>query len=211
MSKIHAGLSNQDILTGDPSSYHLVKVTTCAVSGQLATDACYHDAMNYGVVTDYWAEGTQPTVSCQMHVTQTVCADTGMIASEYCPNPVQQGIVTIPSGHPLYSLLGTQYQSVIEEYLGTAAANSNTVCTLHNAENRGATLSPATSQLISDAQQLLIAANNLLGGMDAGGGQYAAVTGAMAALRNIIDGNNPSQTEIASAMTALTQAMAGIY
>ena len=211
MSKIHAGLSNQDILAGDPSTYHLTKVTTCAVSGQLATDACRNDAMGYGVVTDYWAEGTQPTVSCQMHGIQTVCADTGMIASAYCPNPVQRGVVTIPAGHPLYSLLGTQYQSVIEEYFGVAAASSNTVCTWHNAENGGQTLSPATEQLISDAEQLLAAANSLLGGMEAGGAQYEAVVQSMISLQGIIEGGNASQTEIASAMTALTQAMAGIY
>ena len=211
MSKIHAGLSNQDILAGDPSTYHLTQVTTCVVSGQLATDACRQDSHGYGVVTDYWAEGTQPTVSCQMHVSQTICADSGMIATEFCPNPVTQGVITIPTGHPLYSLLGTQYQSVIEEYFGTAAASSNTMCTWHNAENRGSVRSPATTQLISDAEQLLAAAGSLLGGLDTGSGQYAAVYQAMISLRGMIDEENPSQTEIASAMTVLTQTMAGIY
>ena len=48
MSKIHEGLANKDILEGSASDYGLVKVTTCAVSGQLATEACRNDAMGYG-------------------------------------------------------------------------------------------------------------------------------------------------------------------
>ena len=130
MSKIHQGLPKKEILEGDPRDYGLVKVTTCVVSGQLATDACRNDAMGYGVVTDWWAKGTEPTVSCQMHTTQTVCSETGMLASPYCPNPVNRGVVTIPSGHPLYNLLG-QYQSVIEEYLGSTAVYSSVTCNVH--------------------------------------------------------------------------------
>ena len=107
MSKIHQGLSNRDILEGSASDYGLVKVTTCAVSGQLATDACRSDAMGYGVVTDYWKAGTEPTVSCQMHTTQTICSVSGLLASPYCPDTVTRGVLTIPSGHPLASFIGT--------------------------------------------------------------------------------------------------------
>ena len=210
MSKIHQGLENKDILDGDPSNYGLVKVTTCAVSGQLATEACRNDQMGYGVVTDWWANGTQPTVSCQMHTTQTVCADTGMLASQYCPNPVQKGVVTIPPGHPLYNLLGTKYQDVIEEYLGTAVS-ANTVCTWHNEENRGQAAGPGATQQFGDANQLLDSAETQLAGMDPGLPQYQAIRNAADYLRMLIGGDSPDQGAVMSAMTTLMQAMGGIY
>ena len=211
MSKIHSGLSNRDILEGSASDYGLVKVTTCGVSGQLATDACRNDAMGYGTVTDWWKDGTQPTVYCQMHVSQTVCADSGMPAGPYCPDPVTQGVITLPAGHPLYNYLGTRYQDVIEQYLGTAAASSGAVCTWHTEGNRGTGVSPATSRLIADAESLLASARTMAAGMDPDGAQVQAVAQAAARLQAIISEDNPSQTEIASAMSTLTQALAGIY
>ena len=211
MSKLHANLPNRDILEGSPSDYRVVRVETCTVSGQLATDACRHDAMGYGTTVDYWAEGTQPTVYCQMHGTETVCADTGMLASPWCPNPVQRGVITIPTGHPLYSFLGTKYQEVLEQYLGTAAASSGSVCTYHNAENQGAGVSPTTAALISDARLLLESAVGMLQTMDPSSGAYQAINSTAAMLESVIMQEAPSQSDVATAMAMLTQAMAGIY
>ncbi|MBQ3705432.1 MAG: PBP1A family penicillin-binding protein [Clostridia bacterium] len=211
MSRLHAGLANREILEGSASDYHLVRVETCSVSGQLATDACRHDSMGYGTVTDYWAEGTQPTVYCQMHVTETVCSETGMLASPWCPAPVTRGIISIPTGHPLYSFLGTKYQEVLEQYLGTAAASSGTVCTYHNADNQGQAVSATTAALISDARILLTTAESLLQNLDPASSQWAAVNSAAAVLENIILQSAPSQSDVAAAMAQLTQAMAGIY
>ena len=211
MSKIHEGLSNRDILEGEPSNYGLVRVTTCAVSGQLATDACRNDSMGYGVVTDYWAEGTQPTVYCQMHVTQTVCAETGMPASPYCPETVERGVITLPTGHPLYSLIGTKYQEAIEQYLGLAAASSGSMCTWHNADNQGSGISATTAMLINDARSIIEQAEVQMSGMSSDSAQYMAIASAINALRGQIESDSPSQSAIAAAMAALTQAMAGIY
>ncbi len=211
MSRLHQGLSNQEILRGNASDYHVTRVETCTVSGQLATDACRQDAMGYGTTKDYWAVGKEPTVYCQMHVTETLCADTGMPASPWCPHPVNRGTISIPAGHPLYSFLGTKYQSVLEEYLGTAAAASGTVCSLHNAGNQNAGISPVTAALISDARILLGDAEEMLRSMDPAGAAYQAVNGSAAALERVISQETPTQSEVAAAMSALTQAMAGIY
>ena len=212
MSKIHSqkGLSNRDILEGDPTQYGLVKATTCAVSGQLATDACRNDAMGYGTVTDWWAQGTVPTVSCQMHVTQSVCADSGQPASPYCPSVVHKGVVTIPKGHPLYKFIGTQYESVLEEYLGAAAAYSGGVCSYHTSASSGGN-SQMNSQLITDAQTLIAQAQGMLGAMDPSGAQYQSIQSAISSLQSVISSSSPSQGDIVSAMGLLTQAMAGLY
>ena len=210
MSKIHAGLSNRDILDGDAADYGLVRVTTCGVSGQLATDACMHDAMGYGTVTDYWKAGTQPTVYCQMHVSQTLCADTGMPAGPFCPNPVTSGVITLPAGHPLYNYLGTKYQDVIEQYLGTAAAASGQLCTFHTAENQGSGISPTTARLIADARELLSGAQSMLEALDPAEGRYQSISRAADYLSGLIAAENPSQNDVAAAMSLLTQAMAGL-
>jgi penicillin-binding protein 1A len=211
MSKIHEGLSNKPILSGNASDYGCVRVETCAVSGQLATEACRNDVMGYGTVSDYWANGTQPTVYCQMHETQTICAETGMAASPYCPNPVTRGVITIPAGHPLYQFVGSRYQDVLEQYLGSVAASSGMICTYHNEYNQGQTVSPVTASLIADAQTLLVSAGTMMNGMDPSTAHYAAIYQAAIYLNSVIQQQAPSQNDVAAAMAALTQAMAGIY
>ncbi len=210
MSKIHTlkGLSNRDILEGDPSQYGLVRATTCAVSGQLATDACRNDAMGYGTVTDYWAQGTVPTVSCQMHVVQTVCSESGQIASQYCPYAVQKGVIRLPQGHPLYKFLGTGYEDELAEYLGSASAAAGT-CTYHTSSNGGNTLVQNT--LIPDAKLLISQAQAMMNSMDPSSAQYQSMQSAISYLQAVISSGAPSQSEVANAMGQLTQAMAGIY
>ena len=131
MNKIHKGLSNRDILEGSGSDYGLVKVTTCAVSGQLATDACEHDVMGYGTVTDWWAKGTEPTVYCQMHTAQEVCVESGEPAGPYCTNTETRGVISIPVGHPLYKFIGTRYEETLTEFLGTTVSTNGGYCSLH--------------------------------------------------------------------------------
>lgn len=70
----------------------MVKVQYCAISGKLATDACYHDIYYYdnakntftgsAVMTGVFAAGTQPVEKCDCHIevkydrkTQAICFD----------------------------------------------------------------------------------------------------------------------------------------
>ena len=184
------------------------------VSGQLATEACRNDVLGYGVVTDWWAKGTEPTVSCQMHTTQVICSDSKMPASSYCPHPVQAGVITIPSGHPLYNLLAQpQYKDVIEQYLGSSAAYSNTVCTMHNEYYQGPEPSgqnPDDPQSNAEARQVLAMAESMLGTLDPTSPKYQAVQNAADYLRMLLNSGG-SQEDILTAMQTLTMAMGGIY
>ena len=206
MKKIHANLSNKNILDGKPEEYGLVKVTTCAVSGQLATSACRNDAMDYGAVTDYWANGTQPTVYCQMHTAQRVCLDSGMAASAYCYNTAEKGVITIPYGHPLYQFLGTKYEDVLIEYLGESCVNASRTCTWHTSYQENQTV---TNTLIPDALMLLAQAQNHLLTMDVYSQSYSNLQSAITNLQYVISQGSPSQSEVATAMAMVTQAMAG--
>ncbi len=224
MTKIHEakGLENRDIIEANPEDLGLVKVTTCAVSGQLATEACYNDSKGYGVVTDYWYEPTVPTVSCQMHQSVVTCTQTGMLATEYCPSTATTGVVVIPSGHPL-SLYASdsQYGPVIAEYLGTASNLG--YCTLHTSYESAAGGGWADgggysdgsqgmeNALIPDARQLLQSAYDLMGSMDTSSTAYASIQSAAATLESILSGSNPGTADVAAGMAMLTQAMAGAY
>ncbi|MCL1963531.1 MAG: transglycosylase domain-containing protein [Firmicutes bacterium] len=123
MDKVHKtkALPNRDIIEEDPASLGLQKVTTCAVSGLLATDACKKDVKGYGTVTDYWAAGTAPTVYCNMHQELSICDESGMLATEYCPHVSAKSAVIIPIGHPLYDFINGN-EGTMRSYLGEFAA-----------------------------------------------------------------------------------------
>jgi len=212
MKRIHSGLPNKDILDGNPSQYGLIAVTTCAVSGQLATDACRQDAMGYGTVTDYWAADKAPTVSCQMHTTQSVCLESGQAAGPYCPMTMVQGVIRIPQGHPLYRFLGTEYESVLTEYLGNYVVSGNGgTCSLHTAYSSTGSNPVVQNTLIPDAQMLLSQAQNTLWTLDPSSAHYMHLQSAISNLEYIISLPAPTTSEVASAMGQLTQAMAGVW
>lgn len=122
MERIHTAknLPNRDIIEKDPATIGLRRVTTCGVSGLLATNACANDVNGNGTVTDYWAEESVPQYECNMHQSLTLCGDTGMLATEYCPNKHTRSAVIIPIGHPLYDYID-EYRSTITKYLGEFA------------------------------------------------------------------------------------------
>ncbi|MDR1600484.1 MAG: transglycosylase domain-containing protein [Oscillospiraceae bacterium] len=177
MKEIHAAknLSNREIIDASPEELGLVKVTTCGVSGLLATDACRADINGYSVVTDYWKEGTQPTALCPMHQKYSICAETGLIATEYCPDTKPASAVFIPYGHPLYNYTRS-FKSTIEKYLGkfaslrlTGGVNemeallNNMRCTTHTSPayqpyswtTPAAEGSPPDAYLVAEAQSLI--------------------------------------------------------
>ena len=225
MSRIHKdkNLANRDIMEGSAEDYGLVRVTTCAVSGQLATDACRHDINGYGVVTDYWPRDNVPTTACQMHADMRLCAETGMLASAACTNTQTAGVITLPSGHPLYRFIGTRYEDVLVQYLGrfstmrpgvdsTETLLSNFLCTRHtysaDAGSQVVITDPVVrDQLLPDANALLNSARAQLAALPYDHYAYASLQNAINNLSNLTAGN-PSASDLMTAMALLTQAMA---
>ncbi|MBE5786720.1 MAG: hypothetical protein E7324_04185 [Clostridiales bacterium] len=221
MQPIHQGLSNRDIMEGSASDYGLVKVSTCAVSGQLATSACRTDPMGYGVITDYWPRENVPTVECQMHRALDICNDSGLLATPYCPSHGARGVVILPIGHPLYAYTDSAYSGVLADYLGEFAtlriteneqANQALVqrytCRLHqNAQSMQQSL--VDNQLLPDARRLLSQAQSSLYQLSPAHPGYYSLQNAIENLNNVIN-TNPSYNALANAMSALTQAMAAV-
>ncbi len=211
MKQIHdlKGLGDRDIIEATPEELGLRKVTTCMVSGQLATDACRNDSMDYGTVTDYWYEPTIPTVYCQMHQQVELCADTGMLATPYCPSRETRGAVVIPNGHALTNAANdAEYWQVVAEYLGTAA--SLAPCPYHTSyDNQGGY--EEENPLIPDARQLLLRAYDVINSIDPSTALYSDMQAGIANLEGVISAPSPSISDVASAMAQLTQIMAGGY
>ena len=171
MEKIHKAknLDSREIIDGTPSDYNLVRVTTCGVSGQLATDACYNDVNGYKTITDYWSADSVPTAYCSMHKSVSICTESGLLATDYCPSysVETRGIVLIPRGHPLYDYIDA-YGDTIRKYLGEFATLKSTndianhICQIHDAYT--AAQQPSDLQnIVSDASNLVYTAYQLVG------------------------------------------------
>ena len=171
MEKIHKAknLDSREIIDGTPSDYNLVRVTTCGVSGQLATDACYNDVNGYKTITDYWSADSVPTAYCSMHKSVSICTESGLLATDYCPSysVESRGIVLIPRGPPLYDYIDT-YGDTIRKYLGEFATLKSTndianhICQIHDAYT--ATQQPSELEsIVSDASSLVYTAYQLVG------------------------------------------------
>lgn len=97
MARIHADLPHKDF--AQPAG--LVTATVCKKSGKLAIPGvCDMDPRGSMVYTEYFDRDTVPTETCDHHVILEICADSGMIANEYCPADRRQGSIYIIGGSP---------------------------------------------------------------------------------------------------------------
>ncbi len=204
MSQIHTakGLPDRDIVEKDPESIGLRKVTTCGVSGMLATEACKADVNNYKTVTDYWAADTAPTQACNLHQTLTLCMDTGMLATEFCPHTENKSVVILPIGHPLYDYIDTDADE-IRKYLGEFATLKqstdqaynemliqNITCTLHTQPWVQEEQYWQDDSNINEAQALVQQGYDLLTnrGSELSGEQYVSVSYCIRQVESILNG-----------------------
>jgi penicillin-binding protein 1A len=82
MSKIHEDLENKSFQRPDG----IVQATICTKSGKLAVSGlCTNDPRGSTARTEIFAAGTAPTETCDVHVKITVCKDSGLLPTVYCP------------------------------------------------------------------------------------------------------------------------------
>lgn len=223
MEQIHSakGLGNRDIIEKDASGVGVQKVTTCAVSGMLATQACSNDINGYGTVTDYWAASKMPQSYCAMHQEVSICGDTGMLAATFCPNITTKSAVIIPLGHPLYDFID-DYKSTMRSYLGEFATLkltqdegynnqliSSLTCTLHTTywidepaygdEYGGTSLYDEGRDLLYNAQYMLTER-----GSELSGEEYVSVSYCILQLSQALDSGSGIAEAISNLRYALT-------
>ncbi len=95
MTRVHEGMSDPGFAV--PDSVETAEI--CRKSGKLAIPGvCSADPRGNAVYTEYFAKGTVPTEVCDHHTRATVCSDSGMLATEYCPHRTTGVFMTIPAG-----------------------------------------------------------------------------------------------------------------
>ena len=91
MSAIHQGMTYTDFV--QPNG--IVTATVCKKSGLLPIEGvCDHDPRGSQLYTEYFAQGTVPTETCNVHTQIDICAESGHVAGEFCPE-VTQGIFIV--------------------------------------------------------------------------------------------------------------------
>lgn len=168
MEKIHESLEDRDIIEADPASLGLVKCTVCSVSGLLATEAC-NDDEDHKPVTDWFVSANRPTRYCDMHVTVSICAESGAVATAFCPETslqTQSQILVRPDSQfygfeDRYLLKGLP--SAVRTDLSTDAyLASLPTCTVHSEGSLAIfELKARGEQLIAEVQAYLAGASGL--------------------------------------------------
>ncbi len=109
MSELMKGKASLPIISETHDTLGLVQRTVCPVSGKLATEACVHYQSvdkKFKLVTDWFNYSNVPTETCDMHVTLSICRESGCIATEFCdPDDVEERtFVLLRPGNPFYPL-----------------------------------------------------------------------------------------------------------
>ena len=123
MTRVHEGLENKDF--DKPSG--IVQCVICTKSGKLAVGGlCDSDGRSGIVRNEYFAEGTQPTEVCDVHVNVSICVDTGLLATTMCPNRVPQVKVLLPQMQE-----GVAEAVTLDTAYGISANLPSATCTVH--------------------------------------------------------------------------------
>lgn len=128
MSKIHENLPSESFQM--PSG--IVQATVCARSGKLPIAGICDGTLK----TEYFAEGTVPTESCDVHYQGMICQYSNLPASEQCPFKVEGVLELTPvEDASLQQGSGTVTQEITNEdgTVSTVPVNQTGTCQ-HNAE-----------------------------------------------------------------------------
>lgn len=120
MSRIHEGLEAKDFT--QPGG--ITSAAICSKSGLLPIDGvCDNDPRGSMVKTEYFDSSNVPSDSCDHHIALDICADSGAVASLYCPN-VESRVF----------MIGGSSGTADSEYM-IDDTFMNTICTLHDANS----------------------------------------------------------------------------
>ncbi|MDD6039064.1 MAG: PBP1A family penicillin-binding protein [bacterium] len=123
MQRLHENLENKDFEKPDG----IVSCSICSKSGKLAIPGvCDHDPRGSMVKREYFAEGTQPKETCDVHVEIKICKASGEPAGPYCPEEELESAAYITGGSA-----GTEDS----EYLVPENLSTKT-CSVHSSPER---------------------------------------------------------------------------
>nr|WP_244262698.1 penicillin-binding transpeptidase domain-containing protein [Thermoanaerobacter siderophilus] len=95
MLQIHKDLPYKDFVK--PSG--IISATVCRDSGELPTDLCHLDPRGDRTYTEIFAQGTQPTTYCTVHVMVKINSQNGKLATDLTPpDLVKEAVFIDPPG-----------------------------------------------------------------------------------------------------------------
>lgn len=116
-------LKQQEVISF-PSCADITSAAICQKSGLLAIEGiCDCDPRGSQVRTEYFAKGTVPTETCNHHVKVKICNDTGLPATDFCPNVSEKIYIVREEGNENKATADSPYQ-LPKEF-------KDTTCDLH--------------------------------------------------------------------------------
>lgn len=123
MGRIHENLEYREFTQPEG----IITAAVCRKSGKLAVSGlCDADPRGSMTETEFFAVGTVPTEYCDHHVSATICTESGLLASEFCPAESRRSGIYI---------VGGSGDTDDGQYLLPAALAQNNYCTVHTAES----------------------------------------------------------------------------
>lgn len=132
MEKIHENLPEKSF----PMASGIVTATVCSQSGRLPIAGVCDGHLS----TEYFAEGTVPTETCDVHYYSNICAYTGLTATAECPFAQASVAQRIPD-------------RLQDSSLGTAASNS-TATDVSSMEGTAITDGTTDESVITDSHEM---------------------------------------------------------
>ncbi len=90
MTRVHENLEDKEIME---KPENILEVDVCMKSGKLPTPGLC-DAHIY---KEHFAEGTEPTTPCDVHVLGIICDQDKVLATPYCPYPIEGSAEVLPT------------------------------------------------------------------------------------------------------------------
>lgn len=98
MKEIHEDLPYKDF--SRPNG--IVSASICSVSGKLAVPGlCDHDPRGSKIISEYFTTSTVPTETCDVHIKATICENSNLFATEYCPEHTKKEKIFLVRPEPL--------------------------------------------------------------------------------------------------------------
>lgn len=131
MKQVHVGLPAASF----PTSDQVESVVIDTISGKLPSELSALDPRGT-VMSEYFVIGTAPKEVDDVHVSVTICADSGYLATPYCPNQQTKVLVNRPEGAV------TTYGEFTVSDIAYEAPDH--YCNLHNPDSSSYPIDPNT-------------------------------------------------------------------
>ncbi len=196
MERVHEDLPSSDFTK--PAG--IVQTTVCSLSGKLPVAGLCDSTLK----TEYFAEDTVPTEKCDIHYQGTICAYSGLPATDECPFKTTGVATFTESGLKCIHTAEFMSQANINDILAQEQQEMAAAAAEAAAGDAQAALDAANATLQAASENLQTAQNTLVAAQQSG--DAAAIATAQAAVNTATENYNVATQQQVAAQQALAQA-----